>query len=362
LEPIVTEFELTTIDKLSLSEWQAWREIQATTAVYSSPYFRPEFAQAVAAVRGDVEVAILHHAGEIAGFFPFQRGRLNLGKPLGGKLSDYHGPLLRENVPLDARELLSACRLAAWDFDHLVGPTTAFEPYTTVCAGSPQLDLSEGFAAFVQSRKEAGSDTIPRSGQKLRKLIREIGPLQFTAEADDSAAFEQLLAWKSAQYERTGLADVFAFPWTLALLKKLRQHRGAAFSAPLSVLRAGDTLVAASLSLRSHGVLHVWFNGYNPELANYSPGLLFFLQLAEQAESLGVTAIDLGRGDERYKLSLATRSVMLCEGSVTCPSLGTWLRNGWRQARDWVNDSPLKQTAALPAKLIKPVREWFAYH
>lgn len=356
------EIELTSLEKLSTSEWQVWHEIQATLPAYASPYFRPEFAQAVAAVRSDVEVAVLHHQGEIAGFFPFQRGHLNLGKPLGGKLSDYHGPLLREGVPLDARTLLAACRLAAWDFDHLVGLTTAFEPYTTERAGSPQLDLGGGFASYLAERKAAGSDTIARSGQKLRKLIREVGPLQFTAEADDQAFFEQLLAWKSAQYNRTGLADVFAFPWTRALLNELRRYQGAAFSAPLSVLRAGDTLVAASLSLRSHGVLHVWFNGYNPDMANYSPGLLFFLQLAEQAESLGITTIDLGRGDERYKLSLATRSVPLCEGSVTCPSLGTWLRKGWRQARDWVNVSPLKQTAALPARLIKPVREWFAYH
>ena len=358
----MTSIELTTLDKLSANEWQVWREIQATNAAFASPYFRPEFAEAVAAVRGDVEVGVRQRGGEGVGFFPFQRGKLNLGKPLGGKLSDYHGPLVREGVTFDPRELLRACRLAAWDFDHLVGLTAPFEPYVALRAGSPQLDLSQGYAAYAQGRKEAGSDTVARSGQKLRKLIREIGPLEFQADADDEPAFEQLIAWKSAQYLRTGLADVFAFPWTRALLDRLRKHRGAAFCAPLSVLRAGGRIVAVAVSIRSHGVLHCWFNAYDPELSIYSPGVLFMLQLAEQAQSLGIATIDLGRGDERYKASLASRFADVCEGSITCPSLGTWLRNGWRQARDWVNVSPLKQTASLPERLLKPVRQWFAYH
>jgi CelD/BcsL family acetyltransferase involved in cellulose biosynthesis len=358
----VTSIELTKPGKLAAGEWQVWREIQATNPAYASPYFRPEFAEAVAAVRGDVEVAVLKSGSEVVGFFPFQRGRLNLGKPLCGKLSDYHGPLLKPGVLIDPRALLSACRLAAWDFDHLVGPIQAFEPYIAKRAGSPQLDLSQGYAAYAQGRKQAGSDTVARSGQKLRKLIREIGPLEFKAEAEDEPAFEQLIAWKSAQYLRTGLADVFAFPWTRALLDRLRKQQGAAFSAPLSVMRAGGRIVAVALSIRSHGVLHCWFNAYDPELSAYSPGVLFMLQLAEQAQSLGIATIDLGRGDERYKASLASRYAEVCEGSITCPSLATWLRCRWRRTRDWVNDSPFKTTASLPGRLLRPVRQWFAYH
>lgn len=358
----MTEIELTRLDKLSVSEWQVWREIQSTNPVYASPYFRPEFSLAVAAVRRDVEVGVLRRGAEVVGFFPFQRGKLNLGKPLCGKLSDYHGPLVREGVVLDPCTLIRECRLAAWDFDHLVGPVAAFGSCIAVRAGSPQLDLSRGYAAYAQGRKEAGSDTVARSGQKLRKLIREVGPLEFKAEADDEAAFEQLLTWKSAQYLRTGLADVFSFPWTRDLLVRLRQQQGAAFSAPLSVLRAGGRIVAVAVSLRSHGVLHCWFNAYDPELSVYSPGVLFMLQLAEQAQSLGIATIDLGRGDERYKASLASRHAEVCEGSVTCPSLAIWLRNRWRRTRDWLGDSPLKHTSALQQRLIKPVRQWFAYH
>ena len=37
-----------------------------------NPFFRPEFTQAVAAVRDDVEVAVLEIQQQPVGFFPYQ--------------------------------------------------------------------------------------------------------------------------------------------------------------------------------------------------------------------------------------------------------------------------------------------------
>jgi CelD/BcsL family acetyltransferase involved in cellulose biosynthesis len=356
-------FHLVRIPDLTPADWTIWLDIQERTGLYESPYFRPEFAQAVASVRDDVEVAILNQDGQTVGFFPFQRGKLNLGKPLGGKLSDYHGPLLRHTAELDAFDLLRACRLAAWDFDHLVSPSLSFASHVVSLDKSPQLDLAEGFAAFAQRRRDAGSDTIHRQGQKIRKLAREVGPLNFTFDApNDTEAFELLKTWKSAQYVRTGLTDVFAFPWTLALLTHLREHQSGDFAVPLSVLRAGSKVAAVSLSLSSRGLLHSWFTAYNPELASYSPGMTHFIRLAEESPSLGIRKIDLGRGEERYKWSLASGSVEVAEGSITSPSLAIWLRNRWRSTRDLVRNSRLKETVRLPAKLLQPLRNWLAYH
>lgn len=354
---------LARVGDLAPAHWQLWQEIvEQCGVVYVSPYFQPRFTQAVAAVRDDVEIAILEQGGQPVGFFPFQRGNLGLGKPVGGKLSDYHGPIVRPDAVLDAQQLIRGCRLASWDFDHLVCPAAGFEPFTTLRDRSPQLDLSAGYDAYVAGRREAGSDTVVRTGQKSRKLAREIGPLSFAFDADDAEAYDLMRTWKSAQYERTGLADLFSFAWTGELLQKLREQKSAELSAPLSVLRAGDKVAAVALSLRSRGVLHVWFPAYNPELASYSPGLTILLKMAEVAPGLGIHTIDLGRGDERYKWSLASGNVQVCEGTVACRSLGTWLRSGWRQTRDWVKNSPLKHTVALPIRLLKPVRQWMAYH
>ena len=90
------EIRLRKIPDLTAADWSTWRELQQASGVYESPYFRPEFSQAVAAVRSDAEVAVLTENGRTVGFFPFQRGPLNLGKPIGGKLSDYHGPLVAQ--------------------------------------------------------------------------------------------------------------------------------------------------------------------------------------------------------------------------------------------------------------------------
>jgi len=86
--------------------------------------------------------------------------------------------------------------------------------------------------------------------------------------------------------------------------------------------------------------------------------LSLFIRLAEESHSLGLSKIDLGRGEERYKWSLATGSVPVCEGSVSTRALATLLRASWRQTRDWVSASRL----AGGTKLLRPFREWLAYH
>lgn len=346
---------------LGEADWRLWCELQRTEPLLESPYFRPEFVRAVASVRRDVEIAVLERSGAAVGFFPFQRGTLHIGRPIGGKLSDYHGVIARPDPEFDAAWLVRQCGLAAWDFDHLAAQP-AFDRFAALREESPYLDLSAGYEEYCARRRAAGSDVVAKTNQKARKLAREVGPLAFEYDTADAAAFEKLLAWKSAQYLRTGLADVFAFDWTLALLGRLREQSGPLLAAPLSVLGVGGRPAAIGLSLASGGVLHCWFVAYDPELAAYSPGQTFFLRLAEEAAARGIRKLDLGKGDERYKWSLATAGVPVWEGSVGTPSLALWLRGAWRRGRDWVSNSGLRDRAGLPARLIQPVRHWFAYH
>jgi CelD/BcsL family acetyltransferase involved in cellulose biosynthesis len=51
-----------------------------------------------------------------------------------------------------------------------------------------------------------------------------------------------------------------------------------------------------------------WFPAFDPELGRFSPGTIMMLALAEQAPSRGIARIDLGGGEENYKLRLATDS------------------------------------------------------
>jgi CelD/BcsL family acetyltransferase involved in cellulose biosynthesis len=358
---MTTTIRQRSVATLSQADWTLWSQLQESQPLLASPYFRPEFTRAVAHVRDDVEIALIQQDGRTAGFFPYQRGTLNIGKPVGGKLSDYHGIIVPADLQLDPKWLVRQCFLAAWDFDHLVAQQ-AFWPYAAVREESPYLDLSAGFEAYCQGRRAAGSDVVAKTNQKARKCQREIGPLSFEFNCQDDGIFRLLLAWKSDQYRRTSLPDVFSFDWTVRLLQRLRLLDSERLGVPLSVLRVAGKPAAIALSLRSRGVLHCWFIAYDLELAQYSPGQIFFLRFAEAAAAQGVTTIDLGKGDERYKWSLASGGIPLWEGTVGCPSLSLWLRDGWRRTRDWVNNSALREPTKLPAKLIQPLRDWMAYH
>ena len=346
---------------LTPEQWELWSEIQAAEPALDSPYFRPEFTYAVSQVRPDVEIAVLTQEGQTVGFFPFQRGPLNIGKPVAGKLSDYHGVVARTGTVVEVVQLLQSCRLAGWDFEHLITTQPGFEPFVTTCGKSPYLDLSQGFDAYAQQRQAAGSQELRQINRKLRKCEREQGPVSFELDCRDAPVLDLLMRWKSAQFRQNGLADIFAFPWTGELLKSILGSPGDHFSALLSVVKIGERPISILYSLRAAGVAHAWIFAYDRELGQYSPGSILLLKMAENAQQNGIAKIDLGKGAERYKLSLASAATPLWEGTAGTSSPALWLRGGWRAARDLVERSPLGEFSKIPGQAIKPLREWFAF-
>ena len=283
-----------------------WRSIQSTRNAYASPYFRPEFTQAVAAVRDDVRVVVIENAGRPVGFFPHQRAGWGRGRPVGGALSDYHGVIAEAESAWSVPDLMRAARLSAWPFDHLVDEDGKFAAYVKARSASPQMDLTK-------------TREMPAVARKARKLAREVGELVFSLH--EPALLEQLLAWKRAQYARTGVIDAFGVGWTAALLRRIMAQQDEGFAGVCSVLRAGGEVVAVHAGMRSREVLHWWFPAYDPRFDGYSPGILLVVRLARAAAAAGLRALDLGKGDSRYKQSLAHRAAPLAEGCVEIPSL-----------------------------------------
>ena len=60
-----------------------------------SPYLRPEFTQAVAAVRDDIEVAVAERNDEPVAFLPFRRMPWGGGRPAGGWLANFQAIVAR---------------------------------------------------------------------------------------------------------------------------------------------------------------------------------------------------------------------------------------------------------------------------
>ena len=356
------QIRLTRPQNLKPAEIALWDRLQREQPDFESPYFRPEFTQAVAAVRSDVEVAVIEEGGRPAGFLPFQRSSLNLGKPVAGQLNDFHGILLPRAFRIDARQLLRATRLASWDFHHLVGDQPSLAAFQTRIDQSAYIDISRGFAAWCDERKKAGTEVVRKTQSRERKFEREIGPLRFelrTSRLDH--ALDTLIAWKVAQFARTGFMNLFAFDWTSRLLRNLLTGN-AALTGMLSVLWHGDEPVAISYRLRSFHIAHEWFIAYNHDYGTYSPGMILMLKVLESAQEQGITRLHLGSGDQRFKESLANDNVPVGVGTVERATPSTMLRDAWRWSRDATAASPLlNRCKQAPAALLKPIRSWLAF-
>jgi CelD/BcsL family acetyltransferase involved in cellulose biosynthesis len=328
---------------LTSAEVAAWSALQSVDPLLASPFFRPEFTLAVADVRGDAYVAIIEDADGAAGFFPFQAGPLGIGHPIGGPLSDYQGAIMRAGWEWDAGELIRSCGLAAWRFDHLLTEQKPFTMFHRVMGQSPVIDLSRGYEAYVESRREAGTVQIKKAQALRRKLEREVGPLHIELHEKNPDLLRLLMRWKSQQYAASGKLDIFSITWVARIVERIyaSQHEG--FAGMLSVLYAGDRPLAAHMGLRSRVVWHYWMPAYDPEYARYSPGILLLLGMAERAPTLGLRVIDMGNGRAFYKLRLMNGVVPIVEGEVAVSPFRSAVMTLRNHGEDLVRHSPLLQ-------------------
>ncbi|MDD7940865.1 GNAT family N-acetyltransferase [Actinomycetospora lutea] len=339
-------FDVVRPAELTPGEIGRWRALQTLTPTLRTPFLSPEFTRTVARFRPRTRVGVVHERDEILGFFPFEHAPLGRGLPVAPGLSDAQGLVHAHDATWDARLMVRACGLSVWEFDHLVADQHLLAAYRTAQAPSPVIDLSEGFDPWyelVHTRSSRVRD-LPR---RARRLEREHGPLRFVLEAaDDSAvdALDTVLEWKSAQYQRTGRSDRFARPWIRGLVHQLLDQRAGTFRGCLSLLYAGDELVAGHFGLRDHGVVPTWFPAYDPSMRRYSPGLLLHLAMARAAADDGVALIDMGRGAKTYKDELKSGEATVAEGRVArlVPTAAlAWARTApVRSARRAVDRSP----------------------
>ncbi|HZZ30148.1 MAG TPA: GNAT family N-acetyltransferase [Pirellulales bacterium] len=346
--------------QLSQEHWTAWSEVQRSEKEFDSPYFRPEFTQAVAAVRNDVEVGVLEQAGEMVGFFPYQRAR-GIARPVGGRLSDFQGVIVRRNVEWNLVELLKRCRLKAWHFDHAVSSQQKLHPYHRHVEDSPYADFSDGFTNYAAQHVQCGGDQFPNITEKARKLERRIGPLRFEAETNDTQVFDTLLRWKQQQYVRSGATNVFSFAWTRAVLERIFGCREEAFAGTLCALYAGEKLMAAHFGMRSYGVQHYWFPSYATEFAKFSPGMVRDLEFIKSLAAMGCRRLDFGKGMDQHKQYFMSGASQVAVGSVDLRPVRGIAQRQWHRAYAWARRSPLRKPARVPARVLYRIREWFAF-
>ena len=304
-------------DELGPGDIAAWHTMQRSTASLANPFLCPEFAIAVSRVRPAARVAILSDGPSLLGFFPFERRRLGVGVPIAAELTDCQGLIHAPGAEWDARELLRACRISVWQFDHLVNGQQPFEAHRSAVIPSPTIDLADGFDSYFKKLRAESPRFCSGLARRTRNLEREVGQIRFDADSPDQSALQLLMSWKSAQYRRTGGPDRFSQRWIVELLESLSADHGSGFSGMLSVLHAGDVPVAVNFNPRFDSVLAGWFMAYDPAFSRHSPGLIQLLRLAEGSAALGIRLIDMGKGTKWYKDKMKSGEIIVGEGIVT---------------------------------------------
>lgn len=352
-------FRFVAPDDLTPAEIAAWRRFQASDPDLDSPYLTPDFVRLAAALRPGVTVAIAEADGQPVAFMALER-RGGVGRPVAGALSDCQAVIAAPGWRWDPRALLRASGLGMLDFTGLRASQTALAPFHRAVVPSPIVDLSRGYAAYVEERRAAASQVAGRmSGlphhapARAKQAERQLGPLRFTLHDPDPAMLHRVLAWKSEQYRRSRIPDAFARPWVVTLLERIQATQLPGFAGVLSTLHAGDRLIAAHMGMRSATTLHYWFPTYDTEVAKVSPGLLLFAAMGREVARHGILRIELGPGEEPYKRLLANGAIPMGQGFVGGLSLPALLRRVRHGVEAAAARLPLGPVAAWPGRLFR---------
>lgn len=347
------EVQLKHPDNLSEQELSLWRSLTHQPQ-FSSPFFHPAYTQSIAKYRRQVEVAVFTADSHAIGFFPFERHDGKVGRPLGIKLADFQGCVSHEPIQFDQPGLLKRLNLSQIHFDHLVHAEIPTESIHSQ-SDSPYMDLSHGYQEYLTARRESGNRSLSQVLRKERKLEREVGPITFQWQDMDEQAMHSLFEWKSAQRQATNTADILEFEWVKNFLKHLHQTKHSGMNGALSTLRIHDRVVAVHFGIFTEKCLHYWFPTYDYEFHKYSPGLILLLRMAEQCAELGISRLDLGKGNDSYKDSLASGAVSVAEACYDRSSTRRFIRRSLLHAIQWVKQSRFKSALQKPKKLI---RQW----
>jgi CelD/BcsL family acetyltransferase involved in cellulose biosynthesis len=339
----------------------AWSGLQRSNQALASPFFRPEFTLAVAAERRGVNVAVLEERGEPVGFLPFERSRWGSGQATGAFINEFQGAIVRSDVEWEPRVVVRAAGLRHWRFDHLAAAQSAFAPYRYVFVDSPYLDLSQGFEHYRKSRGKSAARFLAQISYKERKASREIGEVRLDVNPADRGALGRLIHWKREQCTRNYTRFVYDFDWLNRLHDRCLDQATDDFAGMLFSLYMGNRLAACCFGIRSHGVMQGSILGYDRELKRYAPGLVLVSRMAQAANALGITRIDMGSGRSSYKDSLASGYFQIAEGVIPAQPALDRIHCGWFRAKQRLRATWLRKPAGVYRRWIFSTRALLGY-
>ena len=345
------------VDQLTQRDFECWESLRTQNAAFRSPFFSARFASAIQSSRSDVFVASVRELGKLIGVLPFHKIG-NVAYPVGRHFNDAHNLMVDQSCSVTWENVLEAINARSFDFHAMVGQPVKTECYREIgtvksfaaCLGnSPTCFLNE------LQRKH---NSIRRQPQKTRKLEREIGPVRMELDCRDPSLLDWLISRKREQYSRTNILDHFAPGWTRKLMhhfhdETMRSLPGSARGL-LSILWAGDKPVAGHFGILEDTILHYWFPVYDPLFGRYSPGTALYIDIVRSAPKIGIECIDMGYGEQPYKLRQTDVVSEVSYGSITSSKLHFQLRCCEHKVAEAIKAAPMKPMLKKILRRIQP--------
>jgi CelD/BcsL family acetyltransferase involved in cellulose biosynthesis len=349
-------WRLIDFDALAAEELASWQKTRAADPALDSPFFHPAFAGAVHAIYGDVQVATQDRKNEV--WFPVQLNR-GIARPVGWPGADFEGPVVAPGVRIDPLKMVQDTGIHVFEFEHLSDGRPEFGPWVRAREQSPFIDTTDGLDGYLTRVSKAGRDKMSRVRRRTDKAIRELGEVRLVWHAPDPALLDRLIEIKRTQYHATGEYDFFASPRRRELVHQLAKTEVDGFAGVLSALYAGETLLAAHFGLRDGAVFHYWFPVYNRAHSEMAPGWIWLRETIAAAPGNGVARIDLGKGDEDFKLRAMTGAVSVCAGEIVRHMWRRQLRLTNRATRRQLNATRLGPRLLAARNRVRRLREGF---
>ena len=352
----ILEIEVLRPQELSPSRLARWAELQAADIVLDSPFLSPGWARAVERAQGkssrDFRVAVAKVEGRDVAFLPMRTGTFT-AMPVGAPMCDYQGLVAEPGIDIDPRTLLKAIGAQRYDFSCMLESQSAWAPFSRGRDLIHVIDMADGYAAYSDGRREAGSGLLKDLDKRRRKAERDYGNVRFTAYSRSRADFDTLVDWKSKQFQSTGQTDIFKAGWTRRLIGDLFESRDPDFGATLFTLHLGEQLAAVHLHMRGRRTIHAWLIAHDPEFDRVSPGLMLFQDILRWMDDTPFERLDLGPGDYQFKRSLANGGQWVTHGFVGLPSPSSLIREAAYGLRAAAESLPLGKVSELPGKAMR---------
>ncbi len=356
----VVEFELKAAKALSACEVAAWQRLLADTAGFTYPSLNPLNVIALAAVLGEVHVAVARINHAPVGFFPFTLDGSGKALPAAQWFMSFQGLVTSPGLKIDPRLLLQAIGARRIVFDRFLALSTCgFETYQLRRARSPIVDLRNGYDGYRAGLEERGSRLFKRATRKWRRAEHQCGALTLADETDCPGSFDWLVNLRQQRNREILAFDFLSLPWTRAYMQETLRLRDAAFRGRLFVLRFGGRPAAALFALQSGRTLECAITAFDPALARLSPGLLLFHALIRDADRLGFEVIHLTRGTEPFKERFENAAVIVSDLEIGRSRASRFVARQWLAGQEVVRASPLGQPARRILRRVRLIRGRF---